>query len=73
MKISLLRHVIVTAYMTNYIRIIYKLLYCTLTIEQEKATAHNDKQQSRYFGEHEDILNFGRGLDIPTVDECYET
>lgn len=47
--------------------------YCLLTWVHVNATAYDDQYQSWYLGEHEHVLNFGGGLDVPAVDESYET
>lgn len=44
-----------------------------LTQVQVVAAAHDDQHQSGYLGEHEHVLDFGSCLDVPTVDESYET
>jgi len=48
-------------------------MYIILTPAQENAAAYDDQHQSRYLGEHEHVLNFSGGFDVPTVDESYET
>jgi len=51
----------------------YLFDYGLLTWVQVNAATHDNQHQSGYLGEHEHILNFGGGLDVPAVDESYET